>query len=64
MIKKKKRRRVGSGDLIEPTGTEDLAQDSLLFGQIDVVRRFTVPVGSVQQLTVFRITQQHLDDGL
>ena len=46
------------------TSPEYLSQYSLLLGHINVVWRFSMSVGSVQQLTIFWIAQKNLDDGL
>lgn len=38
------------------TGSEDLLQNGFLVTDVDVVRRFAVMIGSIQNLTVFRVT--------
>lgn len=46
------------------TGSKYLAEDRLLLTQIDVVRRLPTPVGSIEQLTVLWIPQQHFHNRL
>ena len=49
---------------IKPSRSKNLAHDRFLTGCIDIVRSFSLAIGTVQHLTVFWISEQNFDDCL
>ena len=47
---------------IEPSRSKNLTHDRFLTGRVDVVRSFSLTIGTVKQLTVFWISEQNFDD--